>query len=556
LTGQVLYRKWRPSRFEDIVGQQILVRTLKQAIANDRVAHAYLFSGPRGTGKTSTARVLAKGITCPNRDQTSFEPCGKCESCTSIDQGIHTDLIEIDGASNRGIDEIRSLREKAHFLPSRGTHKIYIIDEVHMLTNAASNAFLKTLEEPPPHTIFILCTTDPQKMEPTIISRCQLFDFHRLANKDISERLNKIAVSEGVDTSPTAMDLLAKSAGGSLRDATNLLDQLITSHPDNVSVEMIHEMLGFAPEEEALELVACVLRQDTIPAIKLVNDISSEGRDLKKLQQMTIECLRATLLLKHGVTQGIDLSSETQTQLRAIGSQVTDHVLMRALRVFAVLTLRNYQTPSLPFELAIFDLNSGEAKDTEENTETAQQGNHRRTETNKQHEPTSTRIAPSPASAPDTKLETIIAIPEELLTDTLKASVPAPMVSGDLLTTQWPYILKALKSQKGRRFNLEGLLNSSKTRYLEGSELVVRFTSKANSERLQEEMDDPPTRIAMEKILLDKLGRSYAIQVKLDDNDVQMNPQQAQSHLVRAALNLGGQLVSGSRDQDPWEKIQ
>ncbi|MCH7655175.1 MAG: DNA polymerase III subunit gamma/tau, partial [Chloroflexi bacterium] len=287
MAGQVLYRKWRPPRFDDIVGQEPITQTLTRAVAGNRTAHAYLLCGPRGTGKTSTARVMAKALNCTMRPEGVGDPCGACDNCRAIDNGSFVDLIEIDAASNRGIDEMRDLREKVRFAPTLGKTKVYIIDEAHALTTDAFNAFLKTLEEPPPQTVFILATTEPHRLPATIISRCQRFDFHRIPTPAIVERLAKIAASEGAELAPDALRTIARAAGGSLRDATNVLDQLITAFGTAPTLEQAQELLGLGGEDQALALAKHLLAGDTTGSLELVNAVAAEGVDLRPLPRMT-----------------------------------------------------------------------------------------------------------------------------------------------------------------------------------------------------------------------------------------------------------------------------
>ena len=565
MSGEVLYRKWRPSRFADIMGQRAVVQTLSQAIATGRTAHAYLFCGPRGTGKTSTARVLAKALNCQDRPEGTGEPCGACAGCRAMDGGTFVDLIEIDAASNRGIDEIRSLREKVHFAPSQGLNKVYIIDEAHMLTEAAFNAFLKTLEEPPPRTIFILCTTEPHKLPATIISRCQRFDFHRISTGHVVERLGQIAGDEGVQASPAALELLARSAGGSLRDATNLLDQLITSYRDNLSVEAIREMLGAGGEEQALALVRHLLGQETRPALKLINDFALEGLDLRQLHRTTVECLRAALLLKHGLNEAVDLPAEVRQELSGLAAQVTAERIMRALRLFGQVSFKHDQPSPLPLELATMELSMApEAAPAPAAPEGAPGPAMQRPAANgpspRQSGARPAAVRPAtPSNLPPARAPTPEATdrgdraPAARGADGGPAAHPSASPD-DRLASQWPLVVRSLSRQKGKRFNLGALLNTSKTRHLEGSVVVVRFAHKSNSERLQEEMDDPRCRMAIEQVLRETLGSDYVIRVETDENDARARSPQEQSHLVRAAISMGGQIVSSPSPLDPWEE--
>src|SRR6266851_3935153 len=256
---QSLYRKYRSQTFADLVGQDAASRALQGAIIGGRVAHAYLFSGSRGTGKTSAARLLAKAVNCTSRQKDSAEPCNQCESCIEMTAGAALDLIEIDAASNRGIDEIRDLREKVNLAPALGPKKIYIIDEAHMLTEPAFNALLKTLEEPPPHVVFVLCTTDAQKIPLTVIGRCQQFVFRRLSEDQIVARLSHIASTEKLKVDAEAMGLIARTAQGSMRDAVGLLDQLVPLADGPISLEAARSLLGIADPRLLDGLLAAVL---------------------------------------------------------------------------------------------------------------------------------------------------------------------------------------------------------------------------------------------------------------------------------------------------------
>ncbi len=553
MSGEVLYRKWRPPRFADIVGQGPITQTLTQAIANDRVSHAYLLCGPRGTGKTSTARVLAKSLNCTMRPPGVGDPCGACNNCRAIENGSFVDLIEIDAASNRGIDEMRDLREKVRFAPTLGKNKVYIIDEAHALTNDAFNAFLKTLEEPPPHTVFILATTEPHRLPATIISRCQRFDFHRIAMTDIVERLAAIAQEEGVDASPEVLRLVARTAGGSLRDATNLLDQLITSFGTRLSVEQVRELLGVGGEDRALALVKHLLTGGATQALEVINSVASEGLDLRPLHRMTVDFLRAALLMKSGVSDSLELSKEAQSQLSFAAASVPIEHIMRALRLFGQVSLRFDQPSPLPLELATVEL----ALEPE------------------QAAPVLANQAPAPAAAPQGRpapgpppfrpqgapgQPRPQQPPRRQASPTNAPSEPAPIPAFDpaspveqRLAAQWPAILKAAKHVHRRKFNVEALLRTSSGRSIDGNTVIVMFTHQSNSERLQSELDDPQCRNEVEKVLEEALGGSFTIRAESAGGESSSGPkgQSPAGHLVQAAVNLGGQVVSKSEDAPP-----
>ncbi|MEI7812794.1 MAG: DNA polymerase III subunit gamma/tau [Ignavibacteria bacterium] len=271
----VTARKWRPTRFEDVVGQEHITTTIKNAIKNDRIAHAYLFAGPRGVGKTTTARILAKTLNCLN--PVDFEPCNECDMCKSFNTSQSLDIIEIDGASNRRIEEIRSLRESVKYAPTKGTYKVYIIDEVHMLTNESFNALLKTLEEPPEHTIFIFATTDVHKVPLTIISRCQRFDFRRIELDSIKALLNKIATSEEIKIDDQSLTLIAKKADGALRDAESLFDQIASFSNGNIEATTVGSMLNLIDDDIYFQISEAVLDKTFISAFNITKRIYDNG---------------------------------------------------------------------------------------------------------------------------------------------------------------------------------------------------------------------------------------------------------------------------------------
>src|SRR5438876_4836101 len=299
---QSLYRKYRSQTFADLVGQDAASRALQGAIISSRVAHAYLFSGSRGTGKTSAARLLAKALNCTGRARDSAEPCNRCQSCVEMTAGSALDLIEIDAASNRGIDEIRDLREKVNLAPALGPYKVYIIDEAHMLTEPAFNALLKTLEEPPAHVVFVLCTTDAQKIPLTVIGRCQQFVFRRHSEEQIVGRLTHIAKTEKVQVDAAAMELIARTAQGSMRDAVGLLDQLVPLASDSISLESARSLLGIADPRVLDSLLDHVLGGEAAEALAELNRIYSSGGELRQVVRGSMEGCRDRLvasLTKH-----------------------------------------------------------------------------------------------------------------------------------------------------------------------------------------------------------------------------------------------------------------
>lgn len=291
----VLARRWRPQTFDEVLGQEPIIRTLKNALSQGRIAHAYLFSGPRGVGKTSTARILAKALNC--KEGPTPNPCNACESCTEITQGTAVDVLEIDGASNTGVDNIRELRETVAYRPIRSRYKVYIIDEVHMLSTSAFNALLKTLEEPPPHVVFVFATTEPQKVPLTVLSRCQRFEFRRIPEEVILGQLERICQWEGIKATPEALRLIAERAWGSLRDAESLLDQVVAySDREVIDVELVRELLGLPDQASLKAVVQYLMEGDPLSAIREVEGLYRKGVPLEEFLQGLLGYLRDLLV--------------------------------------------------------------------------------------------------------------------------------------------------------------------------------------------------------------------------------------------------------------------
>lgn len=294
MTYKALYRTWRPQNFKDIVGQRHITKTLQNALLNNRVAHAYLFCGPRGTGKTTTAKVLAKALNCTNGNPA--EPCNICDNCRGVNDGSSVDVLEIDAASNRGIDEIRDLREKVKFTPAAGRHKVYIIDEVHMLTDQAFNALLKTLEEPPSHVIFVLATTEAHKVPVTILSRCQRFDFRRIKQEEMIDRLKEVTSGTGIVVEEEALQLIARAAEGGLRDALSLLDQASAFSESVVTASDIHNILGTVQQDIFIRMTKLLTGGQTGEALELIAQVSDMGKDLRLFAREITSYLRGLLI--------------------------------------------------------------------------------------------------------------------------------------------------------------------------------------------------------------------------------------------------------------------
>jgi len=363
--AQALYRKWRPARFNEIVGQEHVTQTLQNAVAAGRLGQGYLFSGPRGTGKTTTARLVAKAANCLDEDLTQ-RPCNVCAPCRSVNEGRYLDLIEIDAASNTGVDDIRDLREKINFSPSEGRFKTYIIDEVHMLSTAAFNALLKTLEEPPPHAIFVLATTEEHKVPLTIKSRCQQFNFRLLTTQEIMGRLGWLADEEKIIIEPQAITMIAHHAAGSLRDAESLLDQLIAAPNDTITLERAQMVLGTASDAAVSDLSDAWLAGDGAAGLTAIHQALDSGADARQFSRQMVAYLRQLLLLKTaGGEIALNVTEETRQTMINQAKRARRKDLIEAVKQFneaAVTPARSWQ-PQLPLELAFIEMLtfSGEA---------------------------------------------------------------------------------------------------------------------------------------------------------------------------------------------------
>jgi DNA polymerase-3 subunit gamma/tau len=353
MTYQVLARKWRPQTFDAVVGQEPVIQTLRNALASGRIAHAYCFAGPRGIGKTTTARLLAKALLCASR--TSAEPCGSCPPCRDFQAGTAVDVIEIDGASNNSVDEIRTLRENVKYAPSRGRHRIYIIDEFHMLSVAAFNAFLKTLEEPPSHVVFILATTDPKKVPLTVLSRCQRFDFKPIPPEPLAESLKRILEAEGVPFEPAALPLLVRAAEGSLRDALSLLDAALAYGGGRLEGETLARLLGSSAPAQLRALVSALLAADAASALEGIDSAVREGLDPAGLCREVVEAVRRLLVVKAAPGVSLpDLTAAEIEELRGEAERVSVEELLFILKAFleADAELRRSPHPRVELEIA------------------------------------------------------------------------------------------------------------------------------------------------------------------------------------------------------------
>ena len=549
MTNQVLYRKWRPQKLTDVVGQESVTQTLQRAVATDRISHAYLLCGPRGTGKTSTARILAKAVNC--KSPIDGEPDNECHACVSISEGRALDLIEIDAASNRGIDDIRSLSDKINFAPNEFRYKVYIIDEVHMLTEQAFNALLKTLEEPPDHAIFILATTEAHKVPLTIISRCQRYDFRRIPLSAMSQKLAELCGAEGVEATEEALEILAKSATGSLRDAENLLEQAVVSYGSPLQGDQIREMLGLGGDVEALKLARHVVAKTVGEGLSTITEVSNSGADLRQLQRGVTEFLRSVMLIKSGSTDELGYSEEVTTQLRAAASGSELSHLLRAIKAFSSADMRHDSSSPLPLELALVESSlapepvsqQAPARQTQAAAPARQQQPPRSAAPNS-NQNYSAASRQTQQRQPDNR-------PASRPPPRRDMSEPLPEDPAARLEVQWPEILRALRNT-GSRFKLGPVLRSARGVSLDGSRIVAPFTHESHFERFKGEMDNPGVKREVSAIINQAMGADYEIVGQLStENNGPTRKQANQSHLVRAAQLMGARIVEQREEGQP-----
>ena len=518
MTSQVFYRKWRPQTLAEVVGQEPVTQTLLNALSSSRVSHAYLFCGPRGTGKTSTGRILAKAVNCVTDGKG--EPCNTCPMCQAITEGRALDVIEIDAASNTGVENIRDLRERANYAPNQARYKVYILDEVHMLSTSASNALLKTLEEPPPHVIFILATTEAHKVLPTIMSRCQRFDFRRLSQSDVVSKLTRICQREGTNTEPEALRLIARSATGSLRDAENLLEQLTTYYGSEIETHQVQAILGITGDRRAKELVKHIINNDVSAGMTAINNVNSDGLDLKQFNRELVEYLRGLLLIKTGSEEAVDLTAEDIAELKDLTAKAPLPQILKAVKLFGQLKIGfdNYST--LPLELALVDC---VLPSEEEVASHAPQYESR--------QPTETVTPPAtppPSEQPTAKTKPVSTpAPAEAA-----ATPPEPGSEIERLAQNWKQVIEQAP-ENARRTPAIAILRSAgvKPVALEDNAVVLAFRYPLHKENM-EKLENQKT---AEEIISNFLGRPCR---------VRCIHQPESNHLLKAAMKMGAQIIN------------
>jgi DNA polymerase-3 subunit gamma/tau len=533
MTSQVFYRKWRPQTLAEIVGQEQVTQTLGNALTSGRVSHAYLFYGPRGTGKTSTGRILAKALNCLTNGKG--EPCNQCDMCRAITEGRALDVIEVDAASNTGVDDIRSLREKVNYAPNQARYKVYIIDEVHMLSNSASNALLKTLEEPPPQVIFILATTEIHKMLPTITSRCQRFDFRRISRSDVISKLERICQTEGIKLEPEGLNLIARSATGSLRDAENLLEQLNTYYGQEIGLHQVQAILGITGDQRARELVGHIVAGDAASGIATINSVNADGLDLRQFNREVVEYLRQLLLVKTGSEDAVDLTAEDKAELKELAAKTSLAQISGAIKLFGSLELGfdNYST--LPLELALVDC----TQPTQEAVKSPA--------TQPKYEPPPPAKKTAPPQPPTAQAEPVAkpkaapepapeaeAKPTKAMAKPAKDTATPPQLNNEIehLRANWREVMEQAPDEV-KRTSAIAILRSAgvKPVEIEGDTVILAFKYPIHKDRMETAENQQVART----IISSFLGRSCQVRCVHEPED---------NHLVDAVKKFGAQVTS------------
>jgi DNA polymerase-3 subunit gamma/tau len=553
---QVFYRKWRPALFQDIVGQNHISHTLRKAITSNRVAHAYLFTGPRGVGKTSMARIVAKALNSPTTE--TGEPVSDSDTTQSIDLGNYLDLIEIDGASNRGIDDIRTLRDSTQFKPALGQYKIYIIDEVHMLTTPAFNALLKTLEEPPEKVVFILCTTDSYRVPSTIISRCQRFDFRRLSTNDIVGRLVEICKAEQINCELSALELIAKQAWGSLRDAENLLEQLSISYSNEsettenpeITEFQARELLGMGDRSVAETFTSFLLTSNIKSALELINLETEKGSNLTVLHNSVIDVLRSCLLVNAGITSENTENFGLEPKLIELTEQIPTSRLLQIINTMANAKINSDTSSPLPLELAVMSTSSENFAQQPKRNEIKPQSQKSNNNETPVKQTKRNEIKPQSQKSNNNETPVNNKIPQILDQDD-------PLQDGPIQNSEetsekanvelWEKVIWLMRRTRNKKYTVGSLLRNTEEPILKNGKISLRFKSKSLSDLFKEEMSDPRSKNALREAIEQVYNQSLELELRtqgnFDSDGNLVKDEEKHMPMVRQALQLGAKIV-------------
>ena len=522
--SQALYRKWRPQRWEQVIGQEHIVQTLRNAVAAERVAHAYLFAGPRGTGKTTTARLLAKAVNCLDPD-LNLVPCDHCEHCLAVNQGRFLDLIEIDAASNTSVDDVRDLRDKINFSPNQGRYKVYIIDEVHMLSTAAFNALLKTLEEPPPHAIFVLATTEIHKIPATVLSRCQRHEFRRIPVKDIVASLREIATVEDIQVEEDALMLIARQSTGALRDAISLLDQL-ASTGQLITLSVAQTVLGTAASQSILDIIDAIRSSDPATGLDQLHVALDAGSDPRQFARQVVDYLRSLLLVRMGSVDQVDATAEMRAQMARHAQQFETAELLNLVRIFnqAANDARAAWQPSLPLELAFIEALGYGEENLPQKTNIAWDGRARSSVARQ------TTVAPLPIP---------VDVPEPAGEGSAPSEAEAEgQLNLKMINDSWKQVLALVRRQNPQ---VEALLKSGRLLGVKDSVLYFGISSEV----LKSKVEKTENLDLIQDVLQQVLQRSVPVRcVVASGKNTSLPPDIDSDGMVASALrDLGGEIV-------------
>ena len=514
---QALYRKYRPKEWAAVVGQDHVVTTLKNAIAADRVAHAYLFAGSRGTGKTTLARLLAKAVNCMNADP-SKRPCNECEHCKAVNDNRFMDLIEIDAASNTSVDDVRDLRDKINFSPSQGKYKIYIIDEVHMLSTAAFNALLKTLEEPPPHAIFVLATTEIHKIPATVLSRCQRHEFRRVPVAEIVANLKMIIKAEKIQADDDALIQIARQSAGGIRDAQSLLDQL-SSTGDKITLALAQTVLGTATSQTVLDVISSVMDHDPARGLETIHKALDSGVDPRSLSRQIVEYLRGLMLIQMGNANQVEASADVKKQMQSHAKSFSTSDVLRMMKSFnnAATDLRGGWQPSLSLELALAEVLDAPNESAPLSAVASPLGTARQTK-------------PQPAAISRTESQ-----PQAESEAASRPIEKSALSSGDVIKA-WKQLSASLPKTQA---NLSALLNSVRMIDVQGKTLILGLASDV----LVSKIDKPDQIEAIRKLIKDEFGVDVNVRCTVTNAKGKVPPNVAQDGMVATAIQHGGEIV-------------